>query len=63
MERVFDAPLEIGVAAVPAFLDRGVRLGHVLNRDDDLQIELLGLAGVGDLAFAARAGQEAGDPL
>ena len=52
-----------GIAAVPAFLDRCVGLGHVLDRHDDLQVELLPLARIGDLAFALRAHQELRHPI
>ena len=36
---------------------------HVVDRDDDLQVELLAHAGVHDLALALRPDQELGDPL
>jgi hypothetical protein len=52
-----------GVPTVAALLDRRVRLGHVLNGNDDLQVELLALAGVGDLAPSLRADQELRNPL
>ena len=43
----------------------GVRagVGHVLDRHDDLEVHLLGDARVDDLALAARADEEVGDPL
>ena len=40
---------------------RGLR--HVVDRDDDLEVELLADAGVDDLALALRADEELGDPL
>ncbi len=42
---------------------RGARFGHVLDRDDDLQVELLGDPGVDDLALPLRPDQELRDPL
>jgi hypothetical protein len=54
---------EAGVPAVAALLDRRVGVGHVLDRHDDLQVELLALAGVGDLALSPRPHEEVRDPL
>ena len=51
------------VPAVAAFLRRRVRLGHVLDRDDDLEVEVLRLALVDDGALAAGAGEELADAL
>ncbi len=51
------------VRAVAALLDVGVGLGHVLDRDDDLEVELLRLALVDELAGAAAADEELPDPL
>ncbi len=47
--------------------DRGgrgrARIGHVLDRHDDLEVELLADARVDDLALLVRPTQELGDPL
>ena len=42
---------------------RGAGVGHVLDRDDDLEVERLADAGVDDLALALRADEELCDPL
>ncbi len=42
---------------------RSVRVGHVLNRHDDLEVELLADAGVDDRALALGPDEEVGDPL
>src|SRR4029079_15608789 len=46
------------VAAAATLLDVRARLRHVLDRDDDLEVELLEDAGVDDLAVAPRADEE-----
>ena len=42
---------------------RRAGLAHVLDRHDDLQVELLGDPGIDDLALALRADEELRDPL
>ena len=52
-----------GVGAVAALVGERAGLRHVLDRDDDLQVELLGLRGVDDLAIPPVTDQEPADPL
>ena len=55
--------LALGWGAILAGEGGGAGVGHVLDRDDDLQVELLGAAGVDDLAVASGADEEPGDPV
>ena len=43
--------------------ERRAGLRHVLDRDDDLEVQLLADPGVDDLALALRADEELRDPL
>ena len=52
-----------GVGAVAPLVGERARLDHVLDRHDDLEVELLGLRGVDDLALAAGPDEEVADPL
>jgi hypothetical protein len=52
-----------GVAALPALAAERVRLDHVLHRDDDLEVELLGIAGIHDLALPPCSHEEVPDAL
>ena len=54
--------IEVGVDLV-RLLERSPRVGHVLHRDVDLQVELLADAGVDHLALPLRADEELRDPL
>ena len=52
-----------GVGPVAALVAEWARLDHVLDRHDDLQVQLLRLGGVDDLAVAPGTHQELADPL
>ncbi len=54
---------ELRLAVLRRSGPRCVRVRHVLDRNDDLQVELLADAGVDDGALALRADQEVGDAL
>ena len=60
---LMDERLALGRDAVPVGEAGCPGFRHVLDRDDDLQVELLGDPGVDDLALATGPDQEPGDPL
>jgi len=47
----------------PSSVERRPRLAHVLDRDDDLEVELLSAPGIDDLALALGADEELRDRL
>ena len=55
--------IEARVAPVAPLLRGRVGVRHVLDRDDDLQVQILAHPGVDDLALPVGSDQEGGDPL
>ncbi len=58
-----DQGLSVGWGAVATGKAWGSRIGHVLHRDNDLQIELLGHSRIDDLALPLGTDEEPSYPL
>ncbi len=55
--------LSIGGIAVGVWIGRSPRFTHVLDRHDDLQVELLGNPRIDNLTSSLRPDKEASNPL